>query len=744
MSRAGRITRRFFVVGSAAIAGGVAFGTYRLLTPPANPLEYMTDAAGATFNPYVMITSERITLIAPHVDLGQGAASMQAMLIAEEMDLDLDQFEVSPGPPAAAYYNTAMADEAVPFRSTDRGLLAETARETIGAAIKLAGFQITGGSTSVPDSFVKLRQAGAMARETLKRTAAARSGLPPEALSTEAGAVILPDGTRIDYRDLAGEASGVTPPDKVALRPPAQWRHINKPVQRIDIVPKSTGTQIYGIDLRFEGMLHAALRLNPNKGASLRGYDDTAARKMRGVVDVLPVRNGLAIIAENTWYAFQALDAIDYDWAEAAYPQEQAEHWATLEASFTPERLEKVWRDDGDAEAYARSDLSVAYRAPYVAHQPLEPLNAVALVTETNAEIWTAHQMPRIVQNRVAEGAGLSPDEVTVHNQAAGGSFGHRLEFEVVDRAVEIARALPGRHIKLTFSREEDFAQDHPRQIAAARANGSVEAGRVLALDLQIAAPSPIRSQMGRMGLPVPGPDMQIVAGAWNMPYDIPNLRVRGYAAPELAPISSWRSVGASTAGFFAESALDELIHAAGADPMTERLRMVNDPVARRVLEAVADMSDWDTPLPAGSGRGVALVVSFGVPVAEVVQVTQTEGRIRIDKVFVAVDAGTVVDPVNFENQVQGGVIWGLGHAINSEITYGQGRAEQSNYHDAEGMRLYHCPQIIVRALETAERIRGIGEPPVPPAAPALANAIFAATGQRLREMPFFKFVDFV
>lgn len=228
------------------------------------------------------------------------------------------------------------------------------------------------------------------------------------------------------------------------------------------------------------------------------------------------------------------------------------------------------------------------------------------------------------------------------------------------------------------------------------------------------------------------------------MPYDIPTLRVRGYAVPELAPISSWRSVGASTAGFFSESALDELIHAAGGDPMSERLRMVKDPVARAVLEAVAEMSDWGVPMPAGRGRGAALVTSFGVPVAEVVEVTQTDGGIKIDRVFVAADAGIVLDPVNFENQVQGGVIWGLGHAINCEITYAGGRAEQSNYYDAEGMRFHQCPEIFVRALENADTVRGIGEPPVPPAAPALANAIFAATGQRLREMPFFHSIDFV
>jgi isoquinoline 1-oxidoreductase beta subunit len=241
-----------------------------------------------------------------------------------------------------------------------------------------------------------------------------------------------------------------------------------------------------------------------------------------------------------------------------------------------------------------------------------------------------------------------------------------------------------------------------------------------------------------------PGPDAQIVAGAWNMPYDIPNLRVRGYRVPELAPISSWRSVGASHAGFLAENTLDELIRTAGADPMEERLRLVNHTVHRTVLETVAEMSNWGVDLGPNRGRGLALVESFGVPTAEVIEISMTDYGIKLDRVYVAADVGQVIDPVNFENQVQGGVVWGLGHAINSEITYSDGVAEQTNYHAAEGMRIFQTPEIVVRGLENAPKIRGIGEPSVPPAAPALASAIFDLTGERPREMPFFKSFDFV
>jgi len=321
---------------------------------------------------------------------------------------------------------------------------------------------------------------------------------------------------------------------------------------------------------------------------------------------------------------------------------------------------------------------------------------------------------------------------------------GRHREFDNITLATEIAVQMRGTPVKLTLSREEDFVTDYPRQIGMSRSKGVVKDGKVESWSLDIATVSAARSQSGRLGVPVPGPDTQIAAGAWAMAYGIPNLQVRAYAVPELAPTSSWRSVGASTAGFFAESALDELIHAAGADQVEERLRLCNNAVHRKVLETAAEMSNWGSPMGANQGRGVALVESFGVPVAEVVEVTNTDAGIKIDRVYVVADVGRVIDPVNFENLVQGGVIWALGHAINSEITYSDGMAEQINYYDAEGMRMRQTPEIIVKGLENADKIRGIGEPPVPAGPPALANAIFAATGQRIREMPFNKHIDFV
>lgn len=745
MGKAKTIARRTFLVSSAVIAGGVAFGIYTVRRTHPNPLLAGLAEGETTFNPWVKISSHGITLITPHTDLGQGARSVQAALIAEELDLDFGQFDVEPGPPAAAYFNTAAADDATPFRARDNSFVAATMRGVVGAMSKVIGVQATGGSSTVADSYEKLRIAGAVARETLKLAAARRTGIQVAELSTLRGAVVLPDGNRIDYTELASDAAAIEPVAAPALRKPSQWRLLGKAMQRLDVVGKSTGTLDFGIDLSMDGMVNATVRFNPRQGGAMRSYNAAAAKQMPGVIRIVEVSNGVAVVADNTWNAFEAAKAIDIEWGPAPYPREMQQHWQVLEESFIDDRLDKEWRHDGDVPAsLGDGALQFEYRAPYLAHAPLEPISALVKVSEDRADIWVAHQFPRYAQKMVADISGLDIEDVFLHNQYCGGSFGHRLEFENVRYATEVAVQMKGTPVKLTFSREEDFAHDFVRQNGISRVAGRVANGQVQTLDIAISAPAVLSSQFKRIGLPSLGPDTQLPAGVWDAPYRIPNLRVRAYRSPELVPTSSWRSVGASTGGFFLESAMDELIHAAGADPLQERLRLCDDPVACRVLEAVGEMSNWGVAQDEAQGRGLAMVFSFGVFVAEIVDVTMTPDGIRIDKVYVAADVGRVIDPVNFDNQIKGAVIWGLGHAMNCEITYADGMAQQSNYHQFPGMRLHQCPKIEVRALETSNNIRGIGEPPVPPAAPALANAIFSATGQRLREMPFNRFIDFV
>ncbi|WP_340161416.1 molybdopterin cofactor-binding domain-containing protein [uncultured Hoeflea sp.] len=747
MGRLKTFSRRAFLIGSVAVAGGVAFGAYMVKKPHANPLLADLGDGEAALTPYVRIDADGVTLITPRADKGQGAYSVQAALIAEELDVELDQVKVDPGPPSAAYWNTALADEAAQFMAPGDGISNDAAYGVLSSVMKLIGMQITGGSTTVPDGFVKLRQAGAVARETLKLAASQKSGVAVGELKTKAGAVLLPDGTSLSYAELAPLAADIEPPQDIELRPASEWRLIGKPMQRVDIVAKSTGTQSYGIDHKVEGMVHAAIKLNPAQSGPLLSFDAAEALKMRGVKDVIPVTGGIAVIADNTWRAFQAAEAVEAEWGPAPFPATMDEHWGALSASFTEDLQDSRKRDDGDVEisiAETGELVKAEYRAPYLAHAPLEPINAIVRIDDDSAEVWTGTQVPRFIQNNVGKIAGIDPENVTVHVLYMGGSFGHRLEDEVVKQAAEIAVQMKGTPVKLTYSREEDLSHDFTRQIAMARMRGVVRNGQVETYDLGIAMPSVVVSQMARQGFSVPGSDSQIVAGAWDQPFAIPNHRVTGYRAPELAPISSWRSVGASSNGFFYNSGLDELIHAAGADPLEERLRLCSNPEARKVLEAVGEMSGWDGVLGNGRGRGVALTQSFGVHCAEVVEVSNTEDGIRIDKVYVAAEVGTVVDPVNFDNLVKGGVIFALGHAMNCEITYTDGIADQNNFDSFQGMRMYQCPEIEVRGLENGERVLGIGEPPVPPAAAALAGAIFAATGTRLREMPFNKFVDFV
>ncbi len=745
MGRIKSIARRTFLIGSAAIVGGVAFGYYAYKKPIANPLlDDLADGAAA-ITPYVLIDQNGITLITPRTDVGQGAYSVQAALIAEELDVRLDQVNIDPGKPSTAYYNGKVAFEGFPLAATDSSYIAQKGRVMGDVAGKLLGLQLTGGSSTVSDAYEKLRMAGAVARATLLAAAAQKTYIDVTDLKTRDGAVLFPDGSTISYLELAPVAATIEPVTEISLKPESEWRYLGKDMQRLDIVSKSTGTQSYGIDVVMDGMVFATVRTNPRRGDMI-SYDDTAAKNMRGVNNIVPITGGIGVIADNTWRAFQAAHAVEFNWGPAPYPKTTDDMWAVVGDSFTKKLQDSQFTDDGDVdEALAVADvLEAEYRIPYLAHAPLEPMTATVLLTDIRLDIWTATQIPRFMQANAAKLTGLDVDDVHIHVLMSGGSFGRRLEDDYVLQAVEIAQTIKGTPVKMTWQREQDMTHDFPRPMQMSRARGAVKDGQVDALDLGIAAQSVTASQIGRVGLPVAGPDMMIVAGAWDQPFSIPNYRVTGFRVPEMVPVSSWRSVGASGNGFLHDCFLDELIHVAGADPLEERIRLCWHEPSRKVLEAVGEMSNWGSKMGPNRGRGVAFTLSFGVPVAEVIEVTNTADGIRIDKAYVAAEVGRVMDPVNFDNQVQGGLIWGLSHAIYGALTFDDGMPEQDNYDTYEVMRMYQTPEIIVRGLENSDQIRGIGEPPVPPAAPALANAIFAATGKRIRELPLIKHIDFV
>lgn len=367
------------------------------------------------------------------------------------------------------------------------------------------------------------------------------------------------------------------------------------------------------------------------------------------------------------------------------------------------------------------------------------------LVDRDGVSVWTATQVPSAVRDAAVEITGFDAERVVLHVLPAGGSFGRRLDHDYVVQAIEIAMTMPGIPIKTTWSREEDMTRDYPRPLHIARARGAVEDGKVVAYDLDSISPSLSESWFSRVFIVPPGPDTLIVWGAYDQPYAIPNYRVTGYKAPETVPVGSWRSPGACSNSFFHEGFLSELIYAAGADPLLERLRLVSDPISRGVLEAVGEMSSWEgADIGSGRGRGIAFAHSHHVPIAEVVDVTVTDRGIRIDDVWIAGDCGRVFDPVNAEAQLTGAAVWALGHAMNCELTYEDYAPVQTNYHAFQGMRFHQAPRFHTRLLGKAREIAGLGEPATAPAAPALADAIFAATGQRLREMPFDRFVEFV
>ena len=743
MGKIAKITRRTLLVGAVAVTGGFAVGYWAYKRDPGNPLADNLPEGSETLNPYLRIDSDGITIITPRTECGQGVHTALAALVAEELDLAWDAIRVEAGPPSVAYYNGKVLAEGLPFAAIDGSWSAERARGFGDVLGKLLGMQMTGGSSSVPDAYDKMRRAGAAAREMLLAAAAERSGQSRQSLTTRDGHVVLADGSRLAYTELAQDAARIEPPSDPELKAPAKWRYLGKPMRRVDTVAKATGTARYGIDVERAGMRYAAVVTNPAIGSAGTLVDDTVARARRGVLDVVSISGGAAVIADNTWRALQAAGALRFDWAPAQYPENTDAMFASVANAFDGDSDSQL-RNDGDVEdALGDTRVEAEYRLPYLAHAPLEPMTATVHLQPDRLDIWTASQVPMQVRKSAADLTDLDEDRIHVHTLMAGGSFGRRLEDDFVRQAIEVAIAQPGVPIKMTWSREHDMTHDFCRPLSIARGRGVAAGSDITAFDLGVAAPSVTRSQAGRAGLPLAGPDVMIVAGAWDQPYAIPNYRVTGYHVPGLAPVSSWRSVGASVNGFFHDCFMDELLAAAGIDAVDGRIKHLSDAPSRAVIEAVADMSSWGGTLPDGHARGIGFCLSFGVPCATVVEVSQQGERVRLEHAWVAADVGTVLDPDNVDAQLSGGTLFGLGHAMFGEITFANAAITQTNFHTFRSLRLNEAPPVTTRVLENQSEIRGIGEPAVPPAAPALGNVIFAATGQRVRELPFAKSVTF-
>lgn len=741
----GKLLRRTFLIGSAAIAGGVAIGYWQVKKPYPNPLLDGLGNNDVALTPYVLIKKDGVSIIAPRGEMGQGVRTTLAALVAEELDVELGDVNVIHGPAAKAYYNGALYEEAAPFPITDNGIMAETVRGMTHVVSKLMALQVTGGSSAIPDAFDKMRKAGAAARIVLIAAAAKKLNLDARQLSTGNGAVISPDGTLIPYSDLCDLARNIDPPDNPPLKPQSQWRILGKTQNKVDMVDKCTGQAQYAIDIRQPGMLFATVRASPHLGSGIISVNTAAAQAMPGVRKVIRLDTGVAVIATNTWSAMRAADALEIDWEEATYPASTDEIRKSLIAAFDTEP-DSQERKDGDVAAIFSDTGSIAaeYFVPYLAHATMEPMTGAALLKEGHLDLWVGTQAPLRCREVASALTGLSETDIDIHTTYLGGGFGRRGETDFVSQIVQIAQAMEGTPISMAWTREEDMTHDVYRPMAMARFEGSYKDGIAHAFDLHLASSPTALNALARQGKDLSIADPTIVQNAWDNPYTIENYRVTGYKAPVALPIGFWRSVGASQNGFFQESAMDELAYAAGQDPIDFRLKALEHPPSRNVLEKVREMSGWTTATPDGHGRGVAFYLSFGVPVAEVIEVAMTPAGIKLIGIWAAADVGTALDPGNIQAQVQSGIIYGLTAAMMGEITVEDSKVVQTNFHNYKMLRMHQSPPIEVAILENGEKIRGIGEPGTPPAAPALANAIYAATGQRIRELPLKNSIKFI
>jgi isoquinoline 1-oxidoreductase beta subunit len=757
MSRLGKITRRALLFGAAAVAGGAAFGYWYVATPYSNPLEGDLADGEATFNPYVKIAADNtITVIAPRAEMGQGISTTLAALVAEELDVPLEALTVEHGPASWAYYNAAMLEEGGASAFYDESTTAEIMRSVMGRVSKVFGLQGTGGSSSTRDGFVKMRQAGAAARSMLVAAAAARLKVPAGDLKTSAGSIVHEaSGRSLTYGEVALDAAKLSPPADPPLKDRSAWTLLGKPQQRVDMLAKVTGAPIFGIDVTLPDMLFGTVKLSPRFWAAPTKVDLAAAGKMPGVVKIVPLAtnygHGFGIIAQNTWAAFKAAEAIEAEWDAPEYPPDSAAIAKVLSDGLaSPDGF--VMRDDGNvdtafADAPREKVVEADYSVPYLAHAAMEPMNATARFKDGVLDLWAGNQGPTITRRLCADALGIEPDKVTVHTPSLGGGFGRRIEVDFSLCAALMAREADGRPVKVVWTREQDMRHDAYRPAAAGRLQARLgDDGLPVALDMKISAPSIMASTVRRLfpSMSAPGSDRTIVDGACNQPYTIPSYRVTGIAAPVTVPVGSWRSVGCSFNGFFHEGFLDEIAVAGKTDPVELRRRLMADfPSAVKVVEKAAEMSGWGTPPPAGKAKGFAFTLSFGSWVAEVVQVADTPDGIRIENVWIAADVGTALDPGIIEAQLVSGAIYGLSAAMGQEITFADGMVEQSNFHDFDAMRMPQCPRFEVAILENFHRMGGVGEIGTPPAAPALANAVFALTGKRIRALPLAREVTF-
>ena len=709
-------SRRNFLKIGAALGGGLIIG----LRVPGNA---RAEAAGAADtagqfapNAFVRIAPDNtITLIMSHTEVGQGVYTSASMLIAEELEVGLDQITPMHAPPDNALY-------------ADPNL----------------GEQATGGSTSTLSGWEPLRKAGATARTMLVNAAAAQWNVDAANCTAERGVVHhAPSGRSLTYGQLASAAASQPAPKDVPLKPASAFKLIGTPAKRIDTPGKVNGSLKFGIDVQVPGMKIGTVAASPVLGGKLVAIDEAAARAVPGVRDVVKLDNAFAVIGDHYWAAVTGLRAAAAQWDDG--PHGGVDSDAILKGLADASNNDGVdAKKQGDAAAAiagAAHTVEAVYQLPFLAHAPMEPINPTLHNRPDGADLWVGTQVPPRAQAAVAKAAGLKPEQVQVHNQYMGGAFGRRLDIDSIEQAAAIAKNLPY-PVKLIWSREEDIQHDLYRPYYYDRVSAGLDANGKIAGWTHRTTASSVMARWFPAGMTNDGKlDPDTVEGALETPYVIPAQRNQ-YVRHESPGVTTawWRGVGPTHNIFVVESFIDELAAAAGVDPVEFRRRNLrNEPRAHTVLDLVAKESGWGTPLPSGIGRGVALQFAFNSWLATVAEVAVTNrGEVQLRQVHVAADVGPVVNPDTLAAQLQGGLIFGLSMAMFSEITHTKGRVDQSNFHDYRVLRINEAPKISVHIVTNPTApIGGVGEAGTAAAAPALANAIFAATGRRLRRIPF-------
>ena len=719
------------------------------------PSGLAAPAGSSAFNAWLSVDPDgAVTVFVPRQEMGQGITSALAMLVAEELDCDVARLRFEQAPVDSVYANATMLADGVPFRPDDEGWLPQVARHTQYKVAELLGVQATGGSTGVRDAWTVMRYAGAAARSQLVAAAAKRWGVAAGECRTDSGCVLHAASNRaLGYGELAIEAAQLEPARDVALKDPRTFRLIGKSQPRLDIPQKTEGTAPFAIDARAPGMMYAAIAHCPVFGGALKRVDSAKASRMPGVRAIVELAStsasaaAVAVVADSWWRARNALLALDVSWDAGAHgaldSAKQSAAYADLLANGKGREYEQI----GDAKSVLGAGgtrvLEATYSVPYLAHATMEPMNATALVKDGQCEVWAGNQAPTLARWVAGKAAGIASEKVTLHTPFLGGGFGRRAEMDVVTEAVMIAARVPGTPVQLIWSREEDLQHDAYRPMAMARFRCALDAGGAIAAwHNRIVSQSCTQGFTSRI-LPAAASDLMkdktTCEGAYDLAYAMPNRLVEHVLAEQPVPVGFWRSVGHSHNAFFVESFVDECAHAAGKDPLQYRIGMLGGaPRHRRVLEAAARAAGWGTPLEGKNrGRGIALAESFHSIVAQVAEVEIDAGTVRVRRVACAIDCGRAVNPDTVAAQMESGIVYGLSAALHGKITLKGGRVEQANFPDYEVVRMADCPAIDVSIVESGwEHLGGAGEPGTPPIAPAVLNAVFAATGRRVRELP--------